>query len=172
MTTVRPARHAGPAEPDIAPVPDASGHFVVGAVGIAEEGGASEAPGVAYGGRFAPEALMAALDELTAAYEQARKDPVFRADLDTLFGIVQLYSYPGDYLAEEPSIERIAETLDKFEEDVLSAKYPAVRGERRAVMRFGEPILAREHGPRDAAAQLTRLLQERVQGLLNEMGGK
>ncbi len=27
-----PARHAGPAEPDIAPVPDASGHFVVGAV--------------------------------------------------------------------------------------------------------------------------------------------
>jgi hypothetical protein len=27
-----PAGHAGPAEPDIAPVPDISGHFVVGAV--------------------------------------------------------------------------------------------------------------------------------------------
>ena len=38
--------------------------------------------GVAYGGRFAPEALMAALDELAAAYEQARRDPVFRAELD------------------------------------------------------------------------------------------
>ena len=58
-------RQAQPAEPDIAPVPDGSGHFVVGAVGVAEEGGACEAPGVAYGGRFAPEALMAALDELT-----------------------------------------------------------------------------------------------------------
>ena len=85
-----PARHAGPAEPDIAPVPDMSGHFVVGAVeavGHADPGGAPMAPavpGVAYGGRFAPEALMAALDGLTVAYEQARKDPAFRAELDGL----------------------------------------------------------------------------------------
>jgi tryptophan synthase beta subunit len=75
---------AAPAEPDISPVPDIGGHFVVGAVGVAEEGGTGEAPGVAYGGRFAPEALTAALDELTAAYEQARKDPAFRAELDGL----------------------------------------------------------------------------------------
>ena len=34
-----------------------------------------------YGGRFVPEALMAALDELTAAYEQARGDEVFQAEL-------------------------------------------------------------------------------------------
>jgi len=58
------------AEPDIAPVPDTSGHFT--------------ADGIAYGGRFAPEALMAALDELAAAYEQARNDPEFRARLDGL----------------------------------------------------------------------------------------
>ncbi len=58
------------AEPDIAPVPDTFGHFV--------------ADGVAYGGRFAPEALMAALDELAAAYQQARNDPDFRAQLDSL----------------------------------------------------------------------------------------
>jgi tryptophan synthase beta chain len=77
-------QQAPAAEPDIAPVPDVAGHFVVGAVGVAEEGGASETPGVAYGGRFAPEALMAALDELAAAYEQARRDPVFRAELDGL----------------------------------------------------------------------------------------
>jgi len=58
------------AEPDIAPVPDSLGHFTVG--------------GVAYGGRFAPEALMAALDELAVAYQQARNDPDFRARLDHL----------------------------------------------------------------------------------------
>jgi tryptophan synthase beta chain len=75
---------AAPAEPDISPVPDIGGHFVVGAVGVAEVGGTGEAPGVAYGGRFAPEALMAALEELTAAYEQARKDPAYRAELDGL----------------------------------------------------------------------------------------
>ncbi len=83
-------RHAGPAEPDIAPVPDISGHFVVGAVeavGSAQPGEAPltpAVPGVAYGGRFAPEALMAALDGLTIAYEQARKDQAFRAELDGL----------------------------------------------------------------------------------------
>ena len=50
-----------------------------------------------------------------------------RADLEDLFLVVQLYSYPGDYVAEKPSIERMAETLDKLEEDVLerfSAKVP------------------------------------------------
>ena len=65
-----------PAEPDIAPVPDMSGHF--------------PAAGTEYGGRFAPEALMAALDELTVAYQQARNDPAFRAELDGL-----LESYAG-----------------------------------------------------------------------------
>jgi tryptophan synthase beta chain len=61
---------AGPAEPDIAPVPDVAGHFTAG--------------GIAYGGRFAPEALMAALDQLDDAYAQARSDPAFRAELDGL----------------------------------------------------------------------------------------
>jgi tryptophan synthase beta chain len=59
-----------PAEPEIAPVPDVTGHF--------------PAAGIAYGGRFAPEALMAALDELTVAYQRARSDPAFTAELDGL----------------------------------------------------------------------------------------
>jgi tryptophan synthase beta chain len=59
-----------PAEPEIGPVPDASGHFSVA--------------GIAYGGRFAPEALTAALDELAVAYQQARSDPAFTAELDGL----------------------------------------------------------------------------------------
>jgi tryptophan synthase beta chain len=47
-------------------VPDAQGHFGV------------------FGGRFVPEALIAALDELTSAYEAARADPGFLAELDHL----------------------------------------------------------------------------------------
>ena len=47
-------------------LPDASGHF---------------GP---YGGRFVPEALMAALDELDAAYRTARTDPAFQAELADL----------------------------------------------------------------------------------------
>jgi tryptophan synthase beta chain len=53
-------------------LPDAAGHF---------------GP---YGGRFVPEALVAALDELEAAYAAARQDPSFGAELDTL-----LTSYAG-----------------------------------------------------------------------------
>ena len=37
-----------------------------------------------YGGRFVPEALMAALDELAAAYEKARLDDAFQAELTGL----------------------------------------------------------------------------------------
>src|SRR6187431_2871058 len=43
-----------------------------------------------YGGRFVPEALMAALDELTAAYEKARTDAAFQTELAGL-----LASYTG-----------------------------------------------------------------------------
>jgi len=37
-----------------------------------------------FGGRFVPEALIAALDELEAAYAQAKADPAFQAELDRL----------------------------------------------------------------------------------------
>jgi len=37
-----------------------------------------------YGGRFVPEALIAALDELTAAYEAAIVDPIFQTELAEL----------------------------------------------------------------------------------------
>jgi tryptophan synthase beta chain len=82
-----------PAEPDISPVPDVAGHFLVdgaadGSVNGTVDGTAAEtqaaAPGVRYGGRFAPEALMAALAELTQAYEDARTDPEFQAELTAL----------------------------------------------------------------------------------------
>ena len=53
------------AGPDAGPpaVPDAKGHF---------------GP---YGGRFVPEALIAALDELAAAHADASADPGFTAEL-------------------------------------------------------------------------------------------
>jgi tryptophan synthase beta chain len=37
-----------------------------------------------YGGRYVPEVLIAALDELTSAWEEARHDPAYRAELDGL----------------------------------------------------------------------------------------
>ena len=37
-----------------------------------------------YGGRFVPETLISALDELTAAWTEAREDDGFRSELDVL----------------------------------------------------------------------------------------
>jgi len=38
----------------------------------------------AFGGRYVPETLTKALDELTVAYDEARQDPLFQAELDSL----------------------------------------------------------------------------------------
>ncbi len=89
-------------------------------------------------------------------------------DLDDLFTVVQAFSYPGDYVSQKPSIERIAETLDKFEEDVLGASTATIRGRRKATVSFGEPIVVEpDRGKKVAAAALTRLLEERVQAMLD-----
>ncbi len=99
-------------------------------------------------------------------------------DMEDLFFIIQLFSYPGDYVAERPTIERIAETLDKAEEDVLRADYPSIRGTRRAVIRFGEPIPipkqrdAKTTGTKITVEQWTNLVESRVQGLLDEINSR
>src|SRR5690242_4859078 len=38
-----------------------------------------------FGGRYVPETLMRALDELTVEYDKTRQDPKFQADLDDLW---------------------------------------------------------------------------------------
>jgi tryptophan synthase beta chain len=59
--------------PDLLPiVPDATGHF---------------GP---FGGMFVPETLMTPLQDLAVAYDEARKDPSFQAELDDL-----LHNYVG-----------------------------------------------------------------------------
>ena len=75
---------------------------------------------------------------------------------------------PGNYVSERPSIERIAETLDKFEEDVLGAS-TATCGRRKVVVTFGDPIIVDRAGDkREATASLTKLLEQRVQMLLDK----
>ncbi len=91
-------------------------------------------------------------------------------ELEDIFLVVQLYSYPGDYVAEEPTLERMAETLDKFEEDVLNRFSATVRGSRRAKLAFGEPILVERKGKsRQAIPALTARLEQGVQQLIDRL---
>ena len=89
---------------------------------------------------------------------------LIRKDLHDLFVAVQSYCYPGNYVRDCPTLERVAETLTKFEEDFLGVYLAHPQGPRRAVIRFGSPINVRERidavaKPRLAVAGLTSELE-------------
>lgn len=121
-----------------------------------------------------PDRVKRSRQHAITGVEQAEDEPTRKAfadDLDDLFLVCQLFSYPGDYIAEQPTVERVAETMDKFEEDVIGRSRPEIRGDRRAVIALGEPIrISAEKGQKDAAAVLTQQMESSVQALLDEIG--
>lgn len=93
-----------------------------------------------------------------------------KMDLDDIFVVTQLFSYPGNVSSGNPTIEEIAETMDKFEEDILRAPSASIRGTRRAVVKFGKPISVQlGKGGKNETHMLTEKLEERVQGLLDDL---
>ncbi len=75
----------------------------------------------AYGGRYVPETLMAALLELDQAYAEAQADPAFHAELDGL-----LKDYCG-----RPTPLYFAKPADGdagWREDLFEARRPAAYG--------------------------------------------
>ncbi|MCH2572213.1 MAG: 1-acyl-sn-glycerol-3-phosphate acyltransferase [Planctomycetes bacterium] len=89
--------------------------------------------------------------------------------LDDCFLAVQLYSYPGTYIAENPTVERIAETLDKLEEDVLDQYSATTRGMRSSIVRFGEPIEVPTSKQRNLISELTDQIEDAVQAMLDDI---
>ena len=139
-------------------------------------GGVEQAYGLNPRGQSVPERVKAArracLDKLSPP--DGPGDPACAAHLDDLFLVVQLFSYPGDYLAERPTVERLAETVDKLEEDGLGYHMARARGERTAVFQVGEPMnvtgfAAGTRHPRKAARPLTDAMERAVQGMLDEI---
>ncbi len=113
--------------------------------------------------------------------ETVNGDPQLAAQLEhqlaDVFFVIQLFSYPGDYVAEQPTTERLAETIDKFEEDVLGHRTARIRGSRRAIVQFAEPIDVRKFAegaaqPRKAAGPLTEALENSVQRLLDKFSAQ
>jgi tryptophan synthase beta chain len=111
-------------------VPDATGHFG------------------RYGGRFVPEALVAALDELAAEYAKARVDPVFTAELERLN---RTYSGRPSLLTEAPRFAESASgarVLLKREDlnHTGSHKINNVLGQALLTKRMGKPRVIAETG--------------------------
>jgi len=89
--------------------------------------------------------------------------------LDEVQLAMQLFSYPGDYITTSPTPERMAETIEKFEEDIHGISEP--KGRRTARVILGQPIDVKSHlshspRPRQAAADLTTTLQGAIQALM------
>jgi hypothetical protein len=116
------------------------------------------------------------IDRLAKPETTATEGAKLRRDLHDLFRVVQLFSYPGDYIQECPTVERVAEILTKLEEDAASGhRESPPRGPRRAALRIGEPIDVTEHlasgaKPRTVLPALTSELEHRIQGLLDQIG--
>ncbi|ROT31177.1 tryptophan synthase subunit beta [Micromonospora sp. HM5-17] len=120
---------APPLTSGTAAVPDAAGHFG------------------RYGGRFVPEALVAALDELDREYRAALADPTFQAEFDRM-----LREYAGTpsllYRAERLSAEAGARILLKREDlnHTGAHKVRNVLGQALLTKRMGKPRVIAETG--------------------------
>jgi tryptophan synthase beta chain len=98
-----------------------------------------------YGGRYVPEVLIGALDELSAAWAAARDDPGFRGERDVL-----LRDYVGRptplYRADRLS-ERVGRRVYLKREDL------AHTGAHKINNAIGQALLAREMGKRRVIAE-------------------
>lgn len=104
--------------------------------------------------------------ELSARDVMTRR-ALLQRHMDDMFFVTQLTSYRGNYTSENPTVERIAETIDKFEEDVFELHYPTPRGERKAVVQIGEVIdLSKESF---TTAALTAYAEQQVQRLMDDV---
>lgn len=90
-------------------------------------------------------------------------------DMEDLFLVVQSFSYPGDYVDDHPSIDRMAETIDKFEEDVLQKTTAAIKAERRVKVSFGEPVdVSGDRKVKSQTTTITTAIEQRVQQMLDQ----
>ncbi|MEX2186949.1 MAG: 1-acyl-sn-glycerol-3-phosphate acyltransferase [Pirellulales bacterium] len=106
--------------------------------------------------------------ETTDVDERKRLDD----DLERAFVAVQLYSYRPEYLDGTPSLERLAETIDKYEEDFLGVRSANIRGRKRSVIAFGEPLVLDRAGSRDDVPRLGEELRRRVQALIDALNAE
>lgn len=117
--------------------------------------------------KAARKTIIEAMQAATEQQDQKRVE-LLNDQLEDLFLVVQSFSYPGDYVAAAPTIERMAETLDKFEEDVLNRNTATIRADRKAMVKIGQPIeVAAERGKRGYTSELTKQVEDEVQRMLD-----
>ncbi|HEV7364234.1 MAG TPA: tryptophan synthase subunit beta [Gemmatimonadales bacterium] len=98
-----------------------------------------------YGGRYVPETLVAALDELAALYDAAREDPSFWAELDAL--LTEFVGRPSP-LTEAPRLSQVVGAKVVLKREDLNHT-----GAHKINNTIGQAVLARRMGKRRIIAE-------------------
>ncbi len=98
-----------------------------------------------YGGRYVPEVLIPALDELSAAWAEARSDPDFRAQLETILG--GYVGRPTPLYRAERLGEAVGRTVYLKREDL------AHTGAHKINNAVGQALLAKRMGKQRVIAE-------------------
>ncbi len=81
---------------------------------------------------------------------------------------IRMLGYTGSYVAENPSLDRFADTAERPIED-LQSKSQKPYGKRRAIVRLCEPIDLREQRGRGAVEEVTDQVELAVQQALDDI---
>ena len=90
---------------------------------------------------------------------------------------LRILGYSGGYAANNPSLDRIAETVARLREDIHSKGSPPV-GQRKVFAKICQPIDLRQHvSPnekisKNAIIQLTEKFEKSIQDGINESNKK
>lgn len=130
--------------------------------------------GVQPSGNNIPERVTPLRQQAIRRRESSRRnEPAYieaERDMEDVAVAIQLYSYTQDYVRDQLSLERVAEIIDKLEEDVLGLPTASLKGDRRAIIAFGQPIEVKlQRHKRDEVPVLTETLANAVRATLEEI---
>ena len=128
---------------------------------------------IASSSKSSPERVKAArktiMEKELAGDSDTKQANQLNHDMEDLVLVVQSFSYPGDYVDDHPSIDRMAETIDKFEEDVLQKTTADIKAERRVKVSFGEPVeVSSDRKVKSQTTTITATIERRVQEMLDQ----
>ena len=80
----------------------------------------------------------------------------------------QVFSYPPDYLTSEPTVDRLLETVERYEEDLTDET--RVHGNLHAIIEVGEAIEVSEKRERTTSTDpLMRSIETELQSMLDAL---
>jgi hypothetical protein len=80
----------------------------------------------------------------------------------------QVYSYPPDYVTAQPSVDRLLETVERYEEDLTDQV--RVHGKLHAIIQVGEAIGVDTQRTRNELVDpIMSRIEQQLQGMLNTL---